>query len=114
MKNIQVCPSTLKTGFQTYCPSAIKNLFSGVKVSHLTDFTISDEDTIKKLNDNVGKLSLSGVQEKYSAIIREKKVILTPQGMQGTYIIKPAPTDRRIRNRKQLPANENLTMQIAR
>ena len=114
MKEIQVCPSTLKAGFQTYSPAAVKSLFAGIKVSHQTDFTISDEDTIRELNKNVGKLSLSGVQEKYSAIIKDATVILTPQGQQGTYIIKPAPTDRRIRNRKQLPANENLTMQIAR
>ena len=114
MKEIQVCPSTLKPGFQTYSPAAIKSLFAGIKVSHRTDFTISDEDTIKVLNENVGKLSLSGVQEKYSAIIKEGKIILTPQGVQRAYIIKPAPTDRRIKNRKQLPANENLTMQIAR
>ncbi|WP_456087729.1 type II toxin-antitoxin system HipA family toxin [Parabacteroides sp.] len=114
MKDIHVCPSTLKAGFQTYCPAAIKSLFAGIKVSHQTDFTISEENTIKELNENVGRLSLSGVQEKYSAVIKDARITLTPQGMQGTYIIKPAPTDRRIRNRKQLPANESLTMQIAR
>ena len=32
----------------------------------------------------------------------------------STYIIKPAPWDETIATRKQIPANEHVTMQIAR
>lgn len=33
MKTIEVCPSTLRLGFSTYSPQAIKELFDGVVVS---------------------------------------------------------------------------------
>ena len=35
MINLNICPSTLKEGFSTYCPAAVKSLFDGNKVSHI-------------------------------------------------------------------------------
>ena len=61
--------------------------------------------------ENKGHLSLSGAQEKYSAVIDNGVFRLTRENEQGTYILKPALTG--FDNREFSPANENLTMQIA-
>ncbi len=37
MKTIEVCPSTLRPGFSTYSPQAVKELFDGVVVSPFID-----------------------------------------------------------------------------
>ncbi len=111
-KEINVCPSTLQKGHTTYCPVAIKGLFDGKKVSHLLSFNPDDEEDQE---DHVmeGKISVSGIQEKLSAVIDENTLRFTRKGEQGRYIIKPAPAYR-LRFRQHIPANEHLTMQIAK
>lgn len=42
MKEINVCPSTLALGHNTYSPIAIKRLFDGKKASHLLGFEIEE------------------------------------------------------------------------
>ena len=113
MKEFKNCPSTLSPGFDTYSPTALKRLFNGKKVSHIMDFSYDEEENTADVVDNTTRISVSGVQEKLSAILKDGKVIPTPQGIQGTYIIKPAPYNKALRDRKQIPANEHLTMQIA-
>ena len=110
---IHNCPGTLAAGHSTYCPTALQRMFDGKKLNHMLDFSndVSNRDLIVQ---NVGRISISGAQEKLSAIIVEGKICLAPEGMQSRYIIKPAPDDKRLNHRKQLPANEHLTMQIAR
>lgn len=63
------------------------------------------------LVENKGRLSLSGAQEKYSAVLDNGVFRLTKEGEQGTYILKPKLTD--FDFREFSPANEHLTMQIA-
>ncbi len=79
-------------------------MFDGKKVSHLLDFS-NDETSREAIDDNIRRISISGVQEKLSAVVAGGKVNLTPEGDQGRYIIKPAPDDRRVRHRDQMPAN---------
>ena len=38
MESINVCPSTLAEGFDTYSPAARKLLFDGKEVSHILPF----------------------------------------------------------------------------
>ncbi len=111
MKKIDVCPGTLTTGFTTYSPFCLRKVFGGKKVSHVMDFSL-DADT-DKIVAAVNKISISGVQEKLSAVIRNGKITLTPQGESGHYIIKPIPDYKHLRFRHNIPANEHLTMQIA-
>ena len=40
MKTIEVCPSTLRPGFSTYSPQAVKELFDGVVVSPFIDIEL--------------------------------------------------------------------------
>ena len=110
---IKYCPSTLFVGFNTYSPSAIKNLFNGKKVNHILpyDAPSKDEDVAAKFIENRKRISISGVQEKLSLILDKNKLRLTNEGEQGTHILKPIPRD--LLKINQVPANEHLTMQIA-
>ncbi len=111
MSLIKVCPGTLAPGFDTYSPSCLRKLFGGRKVSHMLDFSLGDNQ--EEITSSVNRLSISGVQEKLSAIVRNGRISLAREGESGRYIIKPAPDYRHLRFRKSIPANEHLTMQIA-
>lgn len=63
--------------------------------------------------DAMQRISVSGVQEKFPAIMENGELKLATADVQSTYILKPVPWDRGLQNRKQLPVNEHLTMQIA-
>lgn len=108
---INVCPGTLVSGFDTYSPQCLRKVFGGRKVSHVLDF--SYEGNREEIASAINRISISGVQEKLSAIVQNGKIILTPDGESGRYIIKPAPDNKLLRFRQDLPANEHLTMQIA-
>ena len=113
MKDIIYCPALLTDGFNTYSPTAIKRLFQGKKVSHIMDFNY-DNGQYAIIAENTSHISVSGVQEKLSAVLDKGKVRLANEGERGRFIIKPAPDNKALRDRKQIPANEHLTMQIAR
>ena len=111
MKNINVCPGTLISGYDTYSPTCLRKVFDGKKVSHIMDFSYNDSPEF--LISSINRISISGVQEKLSAIIKKGKIIITPEGVSGRYIIKPIPDYKHLRFRNNIPANEHLTMQIA-
>ena len=111
--NIKNCPGTLVGGYVTYSPTALRHMFDNRKVSHLLDFS-NDAESRTLIDDNIGRISISGAQEKLSAIVQKGKVCLAPEGVQSRYIIKTAPDDKRLNNKNEIPANEHLTMQIAR
>ena len=113
MKTIEVCPSTLRPGFSAYSPQAIKELFDGVVVSPFIDIDFENERDQQQAMENMNNMSISGAQEKFSAIIDDGKIRLAHKGEQATYILKPAPFNLSLSTRKQIPANEHLTMQIA-
>jgi serine/threonine-protein kinase HipA len=114
LPEIKYCPGTLAEGFTTYSPTCLKRLFDGRKVSHLLPYNAPDvsEEDAEKFLQNRKRLSISGVQEKVSLLMEKNRLRLTEESEQGTYILKPIPRD--LRKRDQVPANEHLTMQIAR
>lgn len=97
---------------EAYSASCLKRLFDRKKVSPVLDFHYDAEQG--EFLSAINRISVSGVQEKLSAVVRKGKIILTPEGEQGKYIIKPASGHKHLRFRQQLPANEHLTMEIAR
>ena len=109
--NITVCPATLQEGYNTYSPKAIKEVFNGIKVSHILPFSSPATEGKEQVNfiEKRKRISISGVQEKYSLKLVNGKFELTEAG--GDYILKPIPTD--VLLASQVPANEHLTMQIA-
>lgn len=111
---INYCPGTLAKGFNTYSPTALKRVFNGRKVHHVLPYNtpqVSEIDA-ELFMENRKRLSISGVQEKVSLLMDKNKLRLTDEGEQGTYILKPVPRD--LRRVDQVPANEHVTMQIAR
>lgn len=113
MKEITCCPSTLANGYHTYSPYALKTLFDKQAVSHLLPYESieKNDDDAKLFMENKKRISISGVQSKYSMIVQEGKLMLTPPGAQGRFILKSQPTG--IKNPQECAANEHLTMQIA-
>lgn len=109
MNKQNVCHSTLRNGFETFCPSAKKNFLGGKKVSYILPYETLSSKTTE--TSGRGHISLSGAQIKYSAVIDNGEFRLSEPGEQGTYILKPILSD--WKNREYSPANENLTMQIA-
>lgn len=89
----------------------MKQLLFGKTVSPILSFSNTEANT-SNLNENRGRFSLSGAQSKYSVLIKDGKFCLTSPGEQGTFILKPVLTD--FERRSDSPANEHLTMQIAR
>jgi serine/threonine-protein kinase HipA len=111
MKTVTVCPSTLQQGYTTYFPKALRQVFNGKKVAHNLKYVISDAKKEQRtlLTENRTRISISGVQEKFSMRLEKKELKLTDK--MGEYILKPIPTDLDFVN--DVPANEHLTMQIA-
>ena len=113
MKTIEVCPSTLRPGYVTYSPKAVKELFDGVVVSPFIDIDFENESDQRLALENMQNMSISGAQEKFSAVVDNGRIRLACEGEQATYILKPTPFNLSLSTRKQIPANEHLTMQMA-
>jgi serine/threonine-protein kinase HipA len=111
---IDVCPGTLAAGFDTYSKTALKRVFQGKKVHHvlLYDSPTFNLETDELFDENRKHISISGVQEKYSVLLYKNKLRLVNEGENGTHILKPIPSAGKLPH--QMPANEHLTMQIAR
>ena len=117
MRPITVCPSTLAPGFSTYCPLAKRLLFDGKAVSHIFPEMSPkdlDADRLQDTVQHIGRISLSGVQPKFSAIVGEDlRLRYTRDNERGHFILKPQPSSYHIINREFCAANESLTMQLA-
>jgi serine/threonine-protein kinase HipA len=110
---INRCPGTLAEGFTTYSRTCLKRVFNGSKVNHVLPYASlqSNHNSEDSFEENASRISISGVQEKFSIIQLKNKIRLTKEGEQGTHILKPIPSVSK--NADQMPANEHLTMQIA-
>ncbi len=114
LNELKYCPGTLAEGFTTYSPACLRNLFRGKKVSHVLRYEApqQNEEVAEQFMENRKRISISGVQEKLSFLLDKNELRLTNQEEQGTYILKPIPRD--LKKVDQVPANEHLTMQIAK
>ena len=112
--NIQYCPGTLAEGYDSYSRNCLKRMFTNRKVSHILPYDSPDSkyEENQIFRDNHKRISISGVQEKFSVLLEKNKLRLIKEGEQGNYILKPIPHAGKRSN--QMPANEHLTMQIAR
>lgn len=111
---VTVCPGTLAEGFNTYSPLCLRHLFKNKKVSHVLPYVTpaKNEAVAEQFMENRKRISISGVQEKLSVVLEKNTLRLSKEGEQGTYILKPVPRD--LKKVNQVPANEHLTMQIAK
>ena len=115
MEVLNICPSTLVEGFQTYSPAAVKLLFDGNPVSHILPFRSpnNEEAENEEYAKHVGRVSLSGVQPKAGLIIKGNQLVRPSEQERSRYILKPAPSSYALLERKDCPANEHLSMQLA-
>lgn len=111
---IKNCPGSLASGNTTYTRNVFKHLFSGKKVSHLLPYNspTSNETMGELFGQNHVRISISGVQEKFSVLQEKNKLRLIQAGEKGQFILKPIPNAGK--NSDQMPANEHLTMQLAK
>ncbi len=111
---IKYCPGTLANGYETYSITCLRRMFDGRKVHHILPYESpsSNEATDELFVENRKRISISGVQEKFSVLLDKNKLRLIEEGERGSYILKPIPNVGK--NLNQMPANEHLTMQIAR
>lgn len=114
LPEINYCPGTLAEGFNTYSRTCLNRVFQGRKVHHVLPYysPMSNPETEELFEENQKRMSISGVQEKFSVLLEKNKLRLVNEGERGTYILKPIP--RVGKKPDQMPANEHLTMQIAR
>ena len=115
MKELFICPSYLRRGYQTYCKEALRDLFEGKQVSHVFNGPSPDLDEEKSelAIRTIGRISLSGAQPKFSVVIgADNRLRYTKEREQGTFILKPKPVSRVIINKDFCCANEKLSMQM--
>jgi len=114
LNEIKYCPGTLAEGHTTYSRACLSKVFKGRKVNHILpyDSPASNSETDELFNDNRKRMSISGVQEKFSVLLDKNKLRLINEGEQGEYILKPIPSAGK--RPEFMPANEHLTMQIAK
>jgi serine/threonine-protein kinase HipA len=108
------CPGTLAEGFHTYSQSCLKRMFDGKTISHILPYNSPNphNEEAELLLQNLKRISISGIQLKYSLILEKNILRLIKEGEQGPYILKPIPDLGK--RRSMIPANEHVTMQIAR
>ena len=94
-----------------FCKKCLKELFNGKKVSPVLPFDPPFKEESGLYTEFAKTMSISGVQIKYLLRLEGGNLNLTQQA--GQYILKPVPSGP-FKNLDQAPANEHLTMQIAR
>ncbi len=108
------CPGTLTMGYDTYSKTCLNRMFDGRKVSPILPYLspVGNINTDELFQENHTRISVSGVQEKFSMLLEKNRLRLVNEGERGAYILKPIPSTGK--NAALMPANEHLTMQIAR
>lgn len=56
MKAIEVCPSTLRSGYETYSPQAVKELFDGKVVSPFIDIDFENDRDLRCVMENMNNM----------------------------------------------------------
>jgi serine/threonine-protein kinase HipA len=105
------CPGCLKEVEIGFCKRCLQELFDGQKVAYTLSFNSPYEESSDAYLEHTKKISISGVQVKYSLRLEDNELKMTDTG--GQYILKPIPTGT-FKFLDQAPANEHLTMQIAK
>lgn len=103
------CHCCLKETENDFCRSCSQRLFSKANFSAILKFTLPS--IAQGTNQNTRRISISGAQAKYSLRIVSKE--LEPTDNNGTYILKPS-TNMQFKLFADMPANEHITMQIAK
>lgn len=106
MPDIQYCPGTLKEGHQSYSSTALKRVFNGKKVNHILPYQspASNEVTDAQFEDNIKRISISGVQEKFSVLMEKTNCVSLRKGSKDNIFLNPYRMQAKIES-KCLPMN---------
>lgn len=102
------CYKEVETG---YCLKCRKKLFEKLRVQPVLSFPAPTSGNLDDYKEHTKRLSISGVQLKYSLVLLDKELVMTDKG--GRFIVKPVPPVTYLKNVDAVPENEHLTMQIA-
>lgn len=105
------CQGCYKESIRDLCPRCRKKLFDGKRISAVLPFDAPKADNLVSFQEHSKRLSISGVQLKYSLKLDNNELVLTEKG--GQYILKPVPPTTQYLYIEAAPENEHLTMQIA-
>ena len=103
------CHCCLKKTETEFCRSCSQKLFGKYNFSATLKFTLPS--IAQSNNQSTRRISISGAQAKYSLRIASKE--LEPTDYNGTYILKPS-INMQFRLFADMPANEHVTMQMAK
>ena len=75
LPDIKYCPGTLAKGFDTYSRTCLNRVFNGKKVYHILpyDSPATNQETDELFEENRKRMSISGVQEKFSVLLEKNK-----------------------------------------
>lgn len=106
------CKGCYKEVKEGYCLQCRKTMFGGLRSSPVLPFDTPKDENLVYFQEHSKRLSISGVQLKYSLKLENKELVLTEK--EGAYILKPIPPSQQLVHIDQVPENEHLTMQIAK
>jgi serine/threonine-protein kinase HipA len=105
MKRCLFTYEKLQQDERNYSFAGLKNLSK--KISSLQIFPYSQKEQIKLVQQMAGKISIQGVQPKFSLVLSEKEQKFQVVEQNGKYILKT-----QVAEYPNLPENEDLTMHL--
>jgi serine/threonine-protein kinase HipA len=94
---------------EVYCKRCRRELFDNQKINFVLDF--DKKEFLSKSIELSERMSISGVQDKISLRIEDKKLVPTTKN--GTYLLKPVPLIEYVELIADVAKNEHFTMQLA-
>ena len=116
MRSCPGCLRELKSAKPQFCGSCRKLLFDGAKVAPALPFSLTDVPSLPAQTPTatIKRISISGVQFKISLLLTGGELVISGERGPLEYILKPAPRSIDLQRPETVPANEHLTMQLAR
>ena len=105
MKRCLFTYEPLKANEENYSLEGLKKLSK--KLSYLNIFPYDQQEQLEIAQRMVKKISIQGVQPKFSVVLQERKESFREVENNGKFILKP-----QVQSYKQLPENEDLTMHL--
>lgn len=105
MKRCLFTYKPLSKGEENYSSVGLKLLSRNL--IHLKVFSYNQAEQIQIAQKMVGKISIQGIQPKFSVVLSETQQTFTEIEKNGKYILKP-----QVKEYERLPENEDLTMHL--